>query len=495
MVSRPTHGQINAAIMLITIVARERAYKGHYGAGSGHSGPLRVHVRIPQPAASYCGVQARRDAEMAHEPRTRLEQLANAAHLSLRRFVSSFEVEARLCGERATTSERSVKRWLAGNLDELPRSTSCRVLEHWWGEPVERLFGPPDRDVVQVGGTGNELVVNAGRESAEHAIEAASSLDPSALEHLHAAAQRAARTYFVAPPMQMLTDLVRLRDAVYHQIDRTHKPRQQAELYLIAGEVCGLLSLISWDLGNADMAEEQARAAHTYGNVIDHPSLCAWARALQVTVAFWSGRPRRAVEVATAALPSAPPGTARVRLHSVNARALAFIGARQEVTAELDAAARELDRAGDDPLLDDIGGELSFDRSRHALCTASAFVTLGDGEQAEPAAMTAVELFASMSDDLRWGTGELGAWIDLGTARALRGNLAGAEEALEQVFALAPERRTEALARRLANLGRVLGTTRYRGASEAARMGEAIEDFTTNSLARSAARRVIGPAR
>jgi tetratricopeptide (TPR) repeat protein len=264
-------------------------------------------------------------------------------------------------------------------------------------------------------------------------------------------------------------------------------------LYLIAGEVCGLLSLISWDLGNADMAEEQARAAHTYGNVIDHPSLCAWARALQVTVAFWSRRPREATEVATGALASAPPGTARVRLHSVNARALALIGARQEVITELNAAARELDRAGDDPFLDEIGGELSFDRSRHALCTASAYVALGDGEQAEPAAMTAIELFAGLPEDLRGGTGELGAWIDLGTARALRGNLAGAEEALHQVFALAPERRTEALARRLTDLGRVLATTKYRGAVEAIRMGEAIEDFTSNRLARSAARRLIGP--
>ncbi|HEY6423226.1 MAG TPA: hypothetical protein VIY28_08305, partial [Pseudonocardiaceae bacterium] len=42
-----------------------------------------------------------------------------------------------------------------------------------------------------------ELIVNAGRESVEHAIKAASALDPSALEHLHDAAQRAARAYYV----------------------------------------------------------------------------------------------------------------------------------------------------------------------------------------------------------------------------------------------------------------------------------------------------------
>src|SRR6266540_4336096 len=161
---------------------------------------------------------------MAHEPRTRLEQRARAAHLTLREFVKRFQDEARACGENMTASERSVKRWLAGDIAELPRSAARRVLEHWWGEPVERLFGPPDATTIVAELSDEELVVNAGRESVEHAIEAASALDPSALEHLHAAAQRAARSYYVTPPMDMLADLLRLRNTVYDQLDRTHKP-------------------------------------------------------------------------------------------------------------------------------------------------------------------------------------------------------------------------------------------------------------------------------
>jgi hypothetical protein len=161
-----------------------------------------------------------------------------------------------------------------------------------------------------------ELIVNAGRESVQHAINAASALDPSALEHLHDAARRAARAYYVAPPLPMLTDLVRLRDTVYEQLTRTRKPRQQTELYLLAGLVCGLLSSVSWDLGQPEVAENQARTAHTYGSVIDHPSLCAWSRALQVSVMFWTARPRHAASLAAAALETAPVGTARARLHS-----------------------------------------------------------------------------------------------------------------------------------------------------------------------------------
>lgn len=336
--------------------------------------------------------------------------------------------------------------------------------------------------------------MNAGQESVERAISAASMSDPSALEHLHDAAQRAARAYYVTPPMAMLTDLVRLRDTVYEQIDRSRMPRQQAELYLLAGQVCGLLSSVSWDLGYPEVSEEQAHAAHTYGSVIDHPSLCAWARALQATVMFWTGRPRRAANLAAATLETSPVGTARARLHSVHARSRALIGARQEVHSALNAAADELQRAGDDPFLDEIGGELGFDHPRRALSAGASFVALGDGEQAETEAAAALTLFSEIPQRDRWVAGELGARVDLVTARALRGDLAGAQDALVAVFALEPERRTESVARRLTNLGHMLSTTHYRDAGEARRIGEGIEDFTSHCITRSATRAIVNSA-
>jgi hypothetical protein len=432
---------------------------------------------------------------MATDPRTRLEQLVRSEGLSVTEFVDQFHELARKYGEGQTvhTSITTAKRWMAGGSD-LPRAVSRRILERWWKEKIEHLFGPPVGPPARVRATltGEELIVTAGRESVEHAIEAASALDPSALEHLHAAAQHAARDYYVAPPLHQLTNLVRLRDTVYQQLDRTHKPLQQAELYLVAGQICGLLSSVSWDLGHPEVAEEQARAAYTYGQIIDHPSLCAWARALQTTVAFWNGQPRRAAHIAASALDAAPHGTASARLHSVHARSLAMIGARQEVQVALNAASDELDRAGDDPFLDEIGGELGFDRSRHALCAGASFVALNDGERAESEALTALNLFAEMPKHTRWAAGALGAHVDLATARAMRRDVAGAEDALSAVLATEPDRRTEAISRRLTNLGRILGMSQFQGAIEVARLSEAIEDFTAFSLARVTARPAIG---
>ncbi|MFQ6229800.1 hypothetical protein [Nocardia sp. NPDC002869] len=429
---------------------------------------------------------------MGKEPRTRLEQLAMEHGLGTGDFQREFASRAESLGVEVEVSRSAAKRWFQGSAGQ-PRTGARRVLETWFGEPIAVLFGPPHNETHGRSVTEQELAVSAAHESVSHAIEAASALDPSALEHLQAAADKAATAYYITPPLEMLTDLVGLRDTIYDQLDRTHKPLQQAAL--LAGQVCGLLSSVSWDLGLVEPAEEQARAAYTYGCVIDHPSLQAWARALQVTLAFWSGFPRRANRIAAAALDTAPAGTARARLHSVNARALAMLGARGEVRGELESAAAELDRAGGDEFLDEVGGELAFDRPRRALCAGAAYVALGDGEQAEQEASQAVDLFATIPPAQRWGAGALGAHVDLGAARALRDDLAGAQEALRPVFELPPARRTEEIALRLHALARTLGTSRYRGATEALQLGAAIEDFTSISLSRTTGIRALPPAK
>lgn len=413
--------------------------------------------------------------------RTRLEQRFHDLHLSQTDALRQFTAEARRLGEgELHISARQMKRWLAGGAP-IPRQIACRVLEGWLHEPVSRLLGPPD-SVDTLAGVIDEgsMMTEAGRRSVEHAVEASSALDPSALEHLQAATDNAAHDYLNRSSLEMLPELVALRDAIYAQLDRTHKPLQQAELYLQAGKVCGLLSSVAFDLGQPGVADDLARAAHTYGSVIDHPSLRAWARALQVAVALWDDRPRRAVTLAEAALAEAPVGTAQVRLYSTRARALALIGARDEAAADLDAAAEQLDRAGRDPFLDG-AGELDFGRSRAALCASSMWVALGDGLRAENAATEALSIFGALSDRARWSSGQVAASVDLATSRAINDNLAGVGDALDSVFSLPPKQRTEAVSQRLTNLGRVISRPRYRSI-EASRIGEEIEAFNAANL-------------
>lgn len=414
-----------------------------------------------------------------HGPRNRLEQLVKAAHLSLPRFCQAYCDVAGQLGLQLTVSVTQAKRWLAG--EQKPQPAARRVLESWWGEPIAELFGRPRSD-PPLTRSAEDLVNATARAVGEHAIAAAHSVHASALDQLHAETRRLARAYFTEPPAELLFTVERLRTQVHRLLDSTRKPRQQAELLLMLAELSGLLASITTALGHLDAAESFAGAAYTFAEVIDAPSLCAWARALQVAAAFWAGRPREAVDIAAAALATAPVGTARVRLHAVLARALARLGAHHEVRAAMAHASHELGQAGDDAILDRVGGELGFSPARVDLCGSSAFVLLGDGASAERAAETALVRFSQAPVCERWVAGEVGARIDLGAARALVGDLAGTEDALASVFGLPVERRTDALTQRLHNLGRLLATRPYRKAPEAIRLDEQIAGFTANSL-------------
>jgi transcriptional regulator with XRE-family HTH domain len=421
----------------------------------------------------------------ADHPRTRLEQKLQAARLTQREVLRRFPDEAVRLGEAGVAvSQSQLKRWLSGEA-AIPRAAACRVLEGWLGESVERLFGPPDELANPPGG--GDAVAEAGRRSVGHALDVSSAVDPSALEHLHAGARRAARAYLSTPPLELLTDLVQLRDTVYLQLDRTHKPCQQAELYLLAGQVCGLLSSVSFDLGRPDVAEEQARAAHTYGSLIDHPSLCAWAQVLLANMCLWTERPKQTILLASDALDKAPPGTARARLYSVRSRALAMLGARAEVTADLGDAADELDRAGQDDLMDGVGGEIGFGRARHALCAAAAQVALGDAHRAELEASAALALFTAAAPHERWHVGEMACRADLARARALAGSVDGVVDALGPVLDLPAEHRTEAVVLRLAGIDRVLQLRRFRGSPRVGQLRDTIQSFATTSLRQLAA--------
>lgn len=422
---------------------------------------------------------------VAEQPRTRLEQLMRSRDLGRTEFEREFNRRAVQLGIDTSLSQTTLHRWISGG--ERPRPASRKVLEAWFGEPASVLLGRPHTAPARKTLSVEELIMTSGRESAEHAFEtAATALDPVAIENLQGQAEQAARRFNTTPTSVMLADLVALRDRVYGQLDRTNKPRQLGDLYLIAGQVCGLIAAASLDLGYADAAEDQARASLTYGRFIDHPSLQGWARALLATVSYWAGRPRKAVEYASDGLTVATAASVRAQLHSLHARAIGQLGARDEVTTHLNAATEELDRAGGDALFDEVGGEMQFDRLRHAVCAASAYLALGDGERAANSAQEALQMHVAGTEDTRFGV--LAARTDLATARALLDDLVSAQEAVEPVLQIAAELRTERLSQRALTLGRLVGATKFHGAVEATQLGQALEDFTQTSLPRVRAR-------
>ena len=327
-----------------------------------------------------------------------------------------------------------------------------------------------------------ERVMSAAKESGEHAMFAAArSLDASSVEQLADDVRRLAHTYNTTPPFPMFTELSKTRNTVYALLEQTKRPQQLNELYMFAGQLCGLLGIVSLDLGFPDAGVENARAAWAYGQIIDDDGLRSWARAVQATIAFWSDRPREGIRLTSTGLEHARPGSGKVRLHAVQARSYAMIGAADEAMTALDAAQRTAEEDASDDLLDSVGGEFSFGEERRLLSAAATHLALGQIDQAEHAAAQAIGLFTAIPVADRWTPGEHGARVDLIVARTLGGNLDGAHDALVPVLALPSEQRTGRLTGRLHRLRRSLSQPTYRGSTDAEQLDGQIEHFVRES--------------
>jgi tetratricopeptide (TPR) repeat protein len=369
----------------------------------------------------------------------------------------------------------------------LARSRPVSQGDPWDRYPTARSFGAPlagwERSVqpARSGGQGVEwdLVMNAAHESSEHAAAFESaSVGPNALEQLGEDILRIARAYVHAPPLPLMTELIRVRDRAYWLLDRTRNPAQQRDLYLAAGQTCGLLASASFDLGYPHAAAQQARAARAYGEIIQGRELSAWADGMLACIEMWAGRPGQALLLAERGLTVAPDGTCRVRLWCIAARAAALQGDEQRAIDAIVASKRTRDtRAAPTDLHDSVGGEFGFGLARQAFCNGSAYLKLGRPEEALAECGQAVELYARAAAEERWYAAEAGARADLAAAHLLRGDLAGAREAVSEVLTLDPSKRVEGVIRRLGVLRDVLAGRGFQN-REAQVLAEEIEQFT-----------------
>ncbi|MGH3800785.1 MAG: hypothetical protein ACRDTD_11725 [Pseudonocardiaceae bacterium] len=435
--------------------------------------------------------------------RTRLEQLVRRLRRTKAEFQKDFTRTSDQLDEGLTVSIRQVGRWMVGDLDGLPHPAACRVLEQMFGESAERLFGPPESEppsraevtTVEVPGpvpVGGEPVADLAvqREVAMAAAESArfgqfaeqSNVGPHTLEQFRADIARIVTTYPNRPVYPIFVELRALRNRAFELLEGRQYPEQNRELYLVTGVLCGVLANASLDLGWLPAAETQARTAFLCAELAGNNALRAWVRGTQSLVAYWDERPRAAVELAADGWRYVPEtGTARVRLASLEARAHARLRDHRATEKALARAeqAREEVRGADNP-----GGMLAFPLAKQSYCAATARLWLGGQNSytdAERDATQAIELYEADPPEQR-RLGELClVRLDLVAARLGRDDLDGAAEQLQDVLAIATQRRTEPVARRLHQVGRALQRPRYQTCSLALDLHDQIRGFTQAS--------------
>jgi len=424
-------------------------------------------------------------------PATLLEAEMRRRHWTREDTLTEMSRTARDMGLRGyTLGLRQLDRWLTGQVGN-PRGAACRVAERLFGRPIEILLGPPEApNVAPPGQPGtariDRLTTYAATTARDHArLYAGSIVDPVSVETLHMDVRRLARGYATMAPLDLLAQLVAARDRAYELLERTRRPGEVADLFLIAGQLCGLAATTSWDLGDPEAADDLAGAAWTYGQICGHDTLRAWVRSVQATIAFWSGRPGEGLRFVSDGLQYAH-GAAAARLHAIGARAWSLMPNPDQAIAALRRSldARDHD-SGYDDMTDGIGGEFAFSPARLALCSGAVYLALGDGPSGARCATETLQLYEQTPVEQRRWAVQHGALIDLATARAYQGDPDGAADAVAPSLQLEPERRTARLGRRMQTLRTVVTKAPYRSTAVARDLTEAVDDWTAVALSGS----------
>jgi helix-turn-helix protein len=124
-----------------------------------------------------------------------------------------------------------------------------------------------------------EFIMATANQAGGHAERAgAGNVEEATLDQLHDHVTRLAQAYLTGPMLPLFGELVAVRNRVYDLLEVTQRLAQRRDLYLIAGQLSCLLAGTSCDLGYPKAGIEQAWAACTYGELIGHDGLWAYAQ-------------------------------------------------------------------------------------------------------------------------------------------------------------------------------------------------------------------------
>ncbi|MBV9012082.1 MAG: hypothetical protein JO272_08525 [Pseudonocardiales bacterium] len=226
-----------------------------------------------------------------------------------------------------------------------------------------------------------EEVMVAAEESAQfHRWSAATNVDDAVLEQMTADIDEAARRCLIEPPATVFSSLLGARDDVFTLIAGRQQPRHTTGLYKIAGQLCGLLAVVTFDLRHPHAAATHARTALHCADMAGYTPLRAFVRRVQSNMAYWDGRYDEAAALVEAALPDAISGTALLGLASQQARIHAARHQSSDVSRALTlATTAPTERTPDEP------GIFGFDTWSAAYYASEAHYALGDTDHLDAA--------------------------------------------------------------------------------------------------------------
>jgi len=371
----------------------------------------------------------------------------------------AFQQAAGLTNERLAgrlgVSVRTIAYWRKENSAVLP-DLAQRALTEALDNATERLryrFDQIRSRPSPVTGEVDEVLATAAREADADSALLAGSIDPESIDWLWEQSLEIARAGH-RPAFETFRAAQSVRRNALELVPRTRHPGTLADLYVISGQASALMASTAFDLNHWDASAALARCAVSYASLAGHDSLRAWTAGLFASLANWRNEPDTALRHFRRAIDAAPRGTPRTRLRYIASRSYALLGDERSAEAVLADARRDQDYAAQhaDPLSEETGGEFAFGQARAAACAAAAWLDLSRGDKAAEAAQLALAELTALPSARQSFSQVNGARIDLAAAHLLGHDRDGAEDAIQQVFALPASMRNISLAGRMARV-------------------------------------------
>jgi transcriptional regulator with XRE-family HTH domain/tetratricopeptide (TPR) repeat protein len=463
-----------------------------------------------------------RQSGQAREPGqpTLLRALIAKRHWqNFRTFEAQFRRTARELAERErdpglaklTVSSRQWERWYSGNVKTEPYPDACRVLEHMFGRPIQRLLAPVSQESVYEEvdrAASDEPLFTGSRDPArypgttrlsgpEHArvpcrdvpgdtvlladqiselanwVET-TNVGDGTIAYLDDATLRLAKDCLTDPPARSYERAAALARRIFDLLKGGHQRiGQTRDLYVIAGKLCAVLSWMSSDLGQLAAAEAHTRNGWVLADEADHDGLRALLHCAQSKNAFWDKRYDDAAMHARRGCEYKPPGSAHVLLACQEADALQAQGRIDDAREALKRAERAQETIRQ---ADELGGIFACGIARQANYAAGTCLRAGAVKEA----LRHVERAeAAWRDGEQWA---YGTWAQVQTgaaiAHVMNGEVDGAAAVLQPVLNEPAERHLATVTTRLRNdVIPLLETSAIGRSRDATSLHEQITDY------------------
>ncbi|KIF76101.1 hypothetical protein QR77_23890 [Streptomyces sp. 150FB] len=330
---------------------------------------------------------------------TLLRQLLEAGHLTTyKAFEAQFSRAARRLATEAddprlasvVVSSRQFDRWMSGELKNLPRPDTCRILEQLLGRAARELFAlaPSERDtpaqapaeisLVPAAGTVADdenpvdIITRARQLSCGNADEATLALLASQLDEI-------TDRYELDGPRGLSGQTKSLRKLGHTLLAGQQPPSARRDLFRITARAGGLLGYMAVNTGNFPLAEAYCAEALELSRAIGDLDTELWAGGTLSFALYYSGRYDDADAQAAATVDRSPDHPQAIRL-LVNgrARALAKLGDRKRTEQVIGQAMDLSDRHDVAPGLTSCISFAPYGRARTLANAVTARVALKD---------------------------------------------------------------------------------------------------------------------